>query len=94
MLVIVLRHPVILRTQAFVELMVIELPARYNSKVAKAFPYSDQDVYNDVKALIVKFHELAALLFVIISHASDWLWFSDFLCFSLNFFNDALEVAY
>jgi hypothetical protein len=68
-LVIFLLHPINLRTQAFVELMIIELPARDNSKVAKTFSDSDQDIYNDVKVLIIEFHKLSALLLVIVSDA-------------------------
>ncbi len=49
--------------------MIIELPARDNSKVAKTFSDSDQDIYNDVKVLIIEFHKLSALLLVIVSDA-------------------------
>jgi hypothetical protein len=66
-----LLYPIILRTQAFVVLVVIKFSPRDIGQITETFPDSDQYVYNDVKVLTVKFHKLPTFKLVIVSHLSN-----------------------
>jgi len=91
-----LLHPIVLRTQTFMVLMVTKLFAGDICNIAQTFTDSYKYVYDDIKILTVKFYKFATFQLIVVSHLSGFVGFrfSVQVIFYLNFLNYVLIVLY